>query len=404
MPLEKTLINLRKVGLSNLENEIPYITDEPKIPNFITLPNKVAQDKYSCEGNHGQGYHSTQTLARIKSIAECLERLCLDNPINSNLTSHQFRKDNAFIDPRMFYQSKEQDLEAARFNEYLWIEVIDLINSKIRKIPAQCVFLSGPFNNEFQLKKEEISTGAALGEIGTDRAFNSGLLEVIERDACIYSYLTKRNIPRIIGFDGGIKKLEDYLRRYNLEAFVFNATSDLKVPTAISIVVDRTGIGPAVDVGSASVFNYEDAIYKSLLESIQCRRYFRLFNDKKFQNRPPKEDEIFSLDHRFVYWHSLERINDLSFWLEKKNVIPYSSLKSESQNPEKILERLKRKNFNVFVADITLPEIKREGFETKKVIIPELHPLYLDERAKVLYSVHYGTIKDDLTLKPHPLT
>ena len=58
----------------------------------------------------------------------------------------------------------------------------------------------------------------------------------------------------------------------------------------------------------------------------------------------------------------------------------------------------------MFVADITLPEIKEKGFEVLKVIIPELHPLYLDERAKALYSVHYGSIKDNPDLKPHPLT
>jgi hypothetical protein len=61
-------------------------------------------------------------------------------------------------------------------------------------------------------------------------------------------------------------------------------------------------------------------------------------------------------------------------------------------------------HFNVFVADITLPEIKEKGFEVLKVVIPELHPLYLDENAKALYSIHYGQIKEDKTLKPHPFT
>ena len=44
------------------------------------------------------------------------------------------------------------------------------------------------------------------------------------------------------------------------------------------------------------------------------------------------------------------------------------------------------------------------GFEVKKIIVPELHPLYLDERSKALYSAHYGEIDEDKILKPHPLT
>ena len=68
------------------------------------------------------------------------------------------------------------------------------------------------------------------------------------------------------------------------------------------------------------------------------------------------------------------------------------------------LENVSLRNFNILVTDITLPEIKEQGFESLKVIIPELHPLYLDESAKALYSIHHGEIKDDPTLKPHPVT
>ena len=65
---------------------------------------------------------------------------------------------------------------------------------------------------------------------------------------------------------------------------------------------------------------------------------------------------------------------------------------------------LSHKGYHIFVADITLPEIRKNGFEAIKVIIPELHPMYLDERAKMLYSIHYGEIKNNINLKPHPLT
>jgi thiazole/oxazole-forming peptide maturase SagD family component len=411
MPLERILKDLRKIGLSNPEEEILYITDEPKIPNFITLPNNIAKKDYHSNESYGQGYHPQEGLARIKSIAEYLERLCLDNPLSSQLIHQSFKKEDNLIDPEIFCCYSEEQLEdrnsfikKSRSDNYLWFEVYDIIHKKRSMIPAQTVFLTGPFNDEFQLRKERISTGAALGKVGTKRAFNSGLLEAIERDACIYAYLSRKDIPRIVNLDGEPKKLEEYLSRYNLELSVFNAVSDLRAPTAISIVVDRSGIGPAVDVGSASAFTYEEAVSKSILEAVQCRRYTRLFSDIRFPNSAPKENEIFSLDQRFRYWHNLERINDLDLWLKTKNTVSYMSLRSIITNPKEILNELRRRNFNVFVADITLPEIKRKGFEVKKVIVPELHPLYLDERAKALYSLHYGTLKNDQTLKPHPLT
>lgn len=411
MPLEKLLERLRNVGLSDVEQEILYITDEPKIPNFITLPNDFAKEKYLADDSYGQGYHLNEVLSRVKSLAEYLERLCLDNPLKFNLIRKPYFERNELIDPSIFCCYSEEQIGnhedfkiKARSSEYLWFEVLDVLNKKNKMLPAQTIFLRDIFNEEFQLRNERISTGAALGEIGTERAFNSGLLEVIERDACIYAYLSRKDIPRIVNFEGEIKELEEYLIRYNLESFVFDASSDLGVPTIISVVVDRTGIGPAVEVGSAADLRYDEAIYKSLFEAVQCRRYARLFNDTRFPNGPPNEMEIFSLDHRFVYWHSLNRIEDLAFWLKTENKVNYHSLKSYVQNRDQILQLLRKRYFNIFVVDITLPEIRNMGFEVKKVIVPELHPLYLDERAKSLYSVHYGTIKDDKTLKPHPLT
>ena len=118
----------------------------------------------------------------------------------------------------------------------------------------------------------------------------------------------------------------------------------------------------------------------------------------------PNEDEIFDLDSRFYYWHPIERINDITPWIEKSPEVHYSNLNTRKINLVDVLEKLRIKGYHLFVADISLPEIKPYGFEVLKVLIPELHPLYLDEHAKVLYSIHYGEINNNPRLKPHPLT
>lgn len=53
---------------------------------------------------------------------------------------------------------------------------------------------------------------------------------------------------------------------------------------------------------------------------------------------------------------------------------------------------------------MTLPELEEKGFEGKKVLIPKIHPLFLDENARALYSEHYGELKYDEKLKPHPIS
>lgn len=411
MSQKKLLDYLDRTGLSTPEQEVSFITDEPKIPYFVALPSDFADKKYSTKDCYGQGYHPDSILARIKAKAELLERLCLDNPQTSKLISSKYIQNNNFIDPGVFCCYSERQIgdqesfkQNCRNNTYSWFEVDDFLNQKKVMLPAQLIFISRLFDHEFEIRKERISTGAAFGKKGTGQAFQSGLLETIERDSCIHAYLTKRKCSRIVGLKGKLKDLENYMKRYNLEPFIFDVTSDLGIPTALTVVIDRTGIGPAVEVGSATSFSYDEAIYKSMLESIQCRRYSRLFTDQRFPNGPPNENEIFSLDNRFVYWHPIDRIKDIAFWIDSDKIIEHSDIPSNVCNFETALKRLKEKNFNLFFADITLPELECNGLEVVKAIIPELHPLYLDERAKSLFSTHYGEIKDDKTLKPHPLT
>lgn len=404
---KNVLARLEKIGLSEKVQEVPYLTDEPKIPYFLSFPNENAKKRYDSDNSFGQGFHPKDKEASIKSVAEFLERLCLDNPSNENLLSSKFNENN-MVDPGLFCcysdeQVKNRELfkEKSREGSYLWYPTEEIISRDRVLIPAQLIFLNSAYDEEFPIRNERISTGAAFG-VSRKNALENGLLEAIERDSCISSYLLQRDLKKINGFPEKINELIEYLKRYNLETHVLDATSDLGVPTTMAISVDRTGLGPAIEVGSSSRFNYEDSIYKSILESIQCRRSARIFKNQFSDSID--ESNIFSLDDRFAFWHSLDRINDLDFWIEGESFVDYSNLKSNTSNLNLLLKRFEDMNYHVFVADIAIPEIKNEGFEVLKVSVPELHPLYLDERAKSLYSVHYGSIKDNPQLKPHPLT
>lgn len=410
MSLKRTLNPLKKIGLSELEEEMPVITDEPKIPGYLCFPNNKAKEKYRVEESFGQGFDTNRTNAKIKCTGELLERLCLFNPQENNLVKSRFINDSHFADPSMFFcyseeqfPNREGHIKKLREGEYLWWKTQDLTNNKEIYVPAQLIFLSSRFSEEPTIRKEQISTGAALGQKDSKMAFKSGLLEIVERDACISSYLTKRKIKKIIDLPEDLSRLVEYLERYQLETNTFDVTTNLKIPSVLAVTIDDTGIGNAVNVGSKASLNYHDAIKYSILESIQCRRASRV--TKRFTyNKTPNKNEIFSMDDRFYYWHEKARIQDIKFLLDTKENVSYKELKKGCIFIEEAIESIKSFNYHIFIADISLPEIKKEGFETLKVLIPELHPLYLDERAKSLYSIHHGEIKEDLTLNPHPIT
>ncbi|MBS3081540.1 YcaO-like family protein [Candidatus Pacearchaeota archaeon] len=411
MNTEQVISALHSTGLSSLEEKMPVITDEPKIPGYFCFVSDKAKRKYNVEETFGQGFDLELGKARLKSVAEMLERLCLNNPVNRDLIASRKFFNGRMVDPALFCcYSKEQlpnrdkVILESRKEEYVCMPAKDLFSNQEIFIPNQMIYLSTEYDKEYPLRKEQTSSGAALGPIGTGFALRGGLLELIERDACISSYLSQRDIPQIIGFDGEIQKLMDYLRRYRLETHILDVTTDIGAPTVIAVIIDRTGIGDAVNLGSRTELEYTSAIRGALLESLQCRGSSRISRQLNGGLKDPKEDEIITMSDRFEYWAHLKRIDDILPWLNRSRKVQFEGLRNVTVPFERVLERFREKGFDIYVADITLPEIREAGFEAVKVVVPELLPLYLDERAKALYSVHHGSIPNNPKLKPHPLT
>ncbi len=249
------------------------------------------------------------------------------------------------------------------------------------------------------IRKEQISTGAALGKIGEDRALKSGLMETLERDSVMLAWHSKK-VRKIIDLPKKIEGIIDYFKRYQLYPYILDVTTELGIPSILTLTLDYSGIGDAVNVGSKSDLNYESAIEGALFESIQCRRSSRLVEEKSKR----QENQVNSLEDRFIYWMPKERIKDVRHLIENVEQLKFSDLKQQNiSNLEDAVRMLSNKGCSIFVSDITLPQIKEKGFEVLKVMIPELLPLYLDENAKALYSKIHGEIKGDKYLKPHPI-
>ncbi|MBU4204827.1 YcaO-like family protein [Patescibacteria group bacterium] len=385
---------------------VPYITDEPKFHYFLTVPKEELSSKYDILDTFGQGFDTNPEKAKDKSMGEMLERLCLINPPKKFLNS-KFILNGRFIRPSEFFcysieqhPDREEILETLDNCSYRWLKSKNISTGKDIYVPAQNIYLSSIFGDENSLRKEQISTGAAFGMVGENRAFKSGFLESVERDGVMGFFLQNQQERKMYNFPNKINHLINYLERYQLETHIFDATSDLKIPTSIAVIVDRTGIGSAVNVGSKSDLNYLNCITGSIMEAIQCRRS-RL---KYLNTETVSEDKIHSLIDRLIYWEDKDRLQDIGYLTDQVPGIDYQKLQRKIFSLAELVQGVKDKGYDIIVTDITLPEIKKHNFETLKVTIPQLHPLYLDERAKSLYSKHFGEIKNNLKLKPHPVT
>ena len=133
MKITDILRKFESVNLHDNLETIPYITDEPKIPAFLCIPNSLTKEKYETSKSFGQGYDLNITVAKVKAIGEFLERLAIDNPQEDQLIKGVFTKSKKFIDPILFccYSSEqlktmpnyEQDCLTSEFS---WINSIEI--------------------------------------------------------------------------------------------------------------------------------------------------------------------------------------------------------------------------------------------------------------------------------------
>jgi ribosomal protein S12 methylthiotransferase accessory factor YcaO len=195
----------------------------------------------------------------------------------------------------------------------------------------------------------------------------------------------------------------DYVGRYRLEVNLFDITSDIGVPVVLAITVDRTGHGPAVTAGAAARFDFGEAAAKAIFETLQVRGASRVGFGVECPDGIPTAAKISSPTDRLYYWYPVDRIALLDRWMHTSKTIAYRRLRTGIRSCDALLAELWRRDFGVFLSDLTLPEIHHAGFEVVKVLIPELHPHFHAEAARASYSRHLGTIAWDRSLPPHPI-
>src|SRR5581483_5935627 len=187
-------------------------------------------------------------IGLLKCLMEGLERFSLVTYKNTQIKRSSFTNLKKYaLDPMQFVnKASTKDLE------FGWLHGIDFIEDRSCLLPAQTLHI-----NYLQNHKDEafltspVSTGAAAG-FTHESTLLRALYEVIERDAFMCVYLNKNKPPQIdisrIN-NNNVQTIIRKAKRYRLELFVFDITNNLNIPTFLAVLIDKTGIGPAVSVG-----------------------------------------------------------------------------------------------------------------------------------------------------------
>lgn len=389
-------------GLGVLTKALNF-TDEPRFFQFCcTSPEKGIDEP------HSAAISTNEQSAKVRAMGESIERICLDNPPSEFEVSTYEDISERAIDPALFLNFRNEDMDSRR-DEYekslrktslAWAQGTDLTSNEPVLVPAQLVYVDYPFDEP--MIRPRISTGAAAHET-INEAMLAGIMEVVERDAFLLRYYCKTRIPRIrFPKDHELAAVERYFARYLLEVNVFETTTDLEIPSFACILIDKTGVGPAISIGLKSGLNPSEVILAAILEAQQVRQWIRysyVEDGRPVINEP---NHIDTPKSRGYFWYGLKRIKDLAFLLDSPDDKQIMDISVPELAECELASYFSSKRIQIICVEMTSREIKQAGFHVVKMILPQLHPLHLDERFPCLYSERLSKYLEDKPLNRLP--
>lgn len=383
---------LKKQGLlGDLEprNNFP---DEPQFFQFLC--ERIVNQPHTQKG-YGYGCSEIAEKAAITAIAEAIEHYCILFEQEKLFIKESYKNlGKIAINPLQFKvfsdsQLSQKSFKKFRFSEstvFNWMEGYSLTRKQKTLIPAQLVYA----NYQTQKRHEPtiripISTGAACGP-NLPFALYRGLCETIERDAYMINYLNRIKSPAIdVKNHDYLANFKRRITRYGLEPYFIQTTLDFSLVSIACIITDPTGIGPAVCAGLGASLNPQKAVTAAALEAV--RRHIaardRFFRNKPVPLPPEKTTDGFLLRKQLL-WSAPHMVETIKSFINgpKKQITRLKNNESTNdlQNADFIIKDLLDKGYEAIFVDVTVPQVRDLGLIVTKVLIPELLPLYHDER------------------------
>ena len=367
----------------------------------------------------GGGVDTCREGAMIAAVGECFERYCpmiySREELKLSTFSQLQREGVRAVPPDRFSLFSQEQYRTKGFlfepidDESLmnWVWGYSLTDDEPILVPAAFVFLPYVYPDRKEgevVVTPSISTGLACRDT-LDSAVLYGVLEVIERDALVLTWINQIPAPEINIEE--VETLGEFQNRFSHmggEFHLFDITTDIAVPVVLGIGFFSHPEQPAAVTGASCRPILRSAAVRAFTEIGQeypVAKWLMRTNNK--YEYSPNYIDVTDFDNHVHFYTRRDNVDRFNFLFEDKGKRKRKDLSGcDSHVKKKIIQLLKDKAMDVIAVDLTTPDVRELGFYTVRVIVPQLQPLNGDYRYRALGGKRLHTYRDLKKRNPFP--
>ena len=383
----------------------------------------------------GSGASLSREKSQLKAFGEFIERFSATNvfddhvlPLNYNTYENQCKLGNCLdlrelidFDDSVYEQKNCPYFPYTHDENISWVKGVELTSGTPTWIPAQKAFLGIPFKNGEMPYVQALSTGLACGS-SYEGAAVGGILEVVERDSFMLTWLLKLHGKRIIIDTAQDMELMDLYRHITTHLVgddrlcIYDISRTEGVYTVLTFFRNDNPNSYGLVTAAASDIDPERALLKSLEELClsQAFAYGKLFesNESINQIQNMRREDVTNLHSHFLYYGTGKNSCEFDFVDNPDLCIPlsemqrYTSAETDEERLLYLINLFKSQGLSVYSVDLTRPEVSECDLAVYKMIVPGYNDLdishhfrLLSNRRLLTYQIqHHSTIND----APHP--
>ncbi|MDQ6947235.1 MAG: YcaO-like family protein [Actinomycetota bacterium] len=353
----------------------------------------------------GMGVSDSDDQSWIKAVVEAVERYSMATPHDPStilrasmdevaewavpLDRFQLYSDAQYaVIPTLGLPEPEDAID--------WTWAYSMTTGSFVLVPAALLYGSLARRPPNNFVESMTSTGMAC-HVSIEAAALAGLLEVVERDAVMISWLNHRIPARItIGRSGPLADL--FRERFTLpgvEFVLLDLSSDVGIATIGCLAFSERPEHPAAAMGSASRLDPVEAAKKALFEAAQVM--YAAHDMGWTQDEDFPETDVRTIAEHSRFYAGAEAAQRLDFMVSGSDEIALADLPdltSHCVGTDLVtaVERVSAVGLDVLVADVTCSDVAQSGFRTVRTLVPGAVDINGDVRFPHLGSERIGRV------------